>query len=78
MSSYAHGITVAWGEKVYLLTEDVWQDEEYLVTDEGLKDLVGDLVKKGVVLASIPATGDPIGCACYLINLNVIASDTGN
>ena len=74
-SKYEHGITIGWGSKIYYVSEETWQQQE--VPDD-LKADVLQLLQGGAILASIPATGEGIGCACYLIDLNSIRSDTSS
>lgn len=70
---YENSIAVWYKKEAYYVSKDDWMKTE--VPDD-LGKIIADLVNNGAVLASIAATGEGVGCACYLINLDNIVPDT--
>lgn len=70
---YEHAIAVWYKKKAFFISEEDWKKNNL---PEELGKVVADLVNNGAVLASIKASGQGVGCACYLLNLDNIVSDT--
>jgi hypothetical protein len=71
---YQKAIVVKWGLEYYYVPQEKWMNKDNLMP-EVLRAQVENLVKKGAILAAIPAEGPTMGSTCYLVNLSRVSAN---